>query len=147
MITIVVGGTGTAMADPPSADREANVALANADREAVRLLMLLDQSRRERRLTQIACVDEQLSQVNSFARILTLRAARVRAAMARGAQRDVAHERRVIRRVAQNVQRAARAGRACVYPPAGEGDWTRVETLVSPEIRHLDLTPPSTHRP
>ncbi len=138
----VVGAPRRAMADPPTtAVREANQAMARADRAAVRLLALLDQSRRQRNLAQIACVDDQLSQVNSFSRILSMRAVRVRTALADGSTRDLAHERRVIRRLAENVQRAARAGRACVYAAAGEGDWTRVEVIVSPEIRHQDLTP------
>jgi len=130
-----------ASADPPPAEREANLALIRADREAVRLLRLLDHSRLSRNVAQIRCVDASLSQINSFSRILELRRDRIHAAARRGDQATVAHERRIVRRMYHQLRDIAREGRACVYPSADEGDQTVVEVLIDPDIRHQDLTP------
>lgn len=131
-----------AAADPPAAEREANLALIRADREAVRMLRLLDQSRLSRNVAQITCVDTSLSQINSFSRILELRRDRIRVASAAHDEATVAHEQRIVRRIYGQLRDVAREGRACVYPSAGEDDRTVVEVLIDPAVRHQDLTPP-----
>lgn len=137
----------TASADPPRAERLVNRAMVQADREAVRLLRLLDESRRARDVARIACVDRSLSQVNSLSRMLDFRRDRIRAAHARGDRAQVRHEQRVLVHMIQEIRRVAREGRACVNPASGQPDHTTVEVLIHPDVRHHeDLRPTPTPR-
>ncbi|MCB9597917.1 MAG: hypothetical protein H6719_34695 [Sandaracinaceae bacterium] len=143
LVALIVATTSTvAMADPPPALREVETALVQADREGVRLLRLLDETRLARNAPRIACVDSQLFQLNSVARLLELRRDRIRSAVARGDQAEIAHERQVVRRLVAELTRVSRAGRACVYPPAGAANQTIVEVTISREIQHEELDPP-----
>jgi hypothetical protein len=138
----VAGAASPARADPPPV-REVDRTLVQVDREAVRLLRLLDESRRAHAVTQIACVDRQLSQLNSFGRVLSLHRDRLVDALERGDAAAATRERQVIRRVTGQLVQIARAGRACVYPPAGEADRTVVVVTISPDTPRLaDLGPP-----
>lgn len=124
-------GVAPALADPPPVVREADLALAQVDRDAVRLLRLLDESRRAGHQERITCVDQQLSQLNSFGRILLFHRERLVAAQQRGDGAAVSRERAIIRRVTADVRDISRAGLACVYPPAGQSDRTVVVVTIS----------------
>lgn len=134
-----------AHADPPPISQEADLALAQADRDAVRLLRLLDESRRAHHVGRIACVDRQLSQLNSFGRILAFHRERLIAAQQRGDGAAVARERATIRRLTRDLRDINRAGLACVFPPAGQSDRTIVVVTISPdtpEERELEASAP-----
>lgn len=134
-----------AAADPP-ASREADAAVRAADRSGRRLLILLDQSRRARDVARIACVDLMLSQVNSFGRMLSERRRRLGEAQARGDALEIAHLRRVLRRMVSQVTTLERQGRACVYPEAMEADRTVVTVTIDSSVRHQDLSIPPLRR-
>ncbi|MCA9604771.1 MAG: hypothetical protein KC619_04225 [Myxococcales bacterium] len=137
-------GAAPVQADPPPPTREADLALAQVDRDAVRLLRLLDESRRARHLARIACVDRQLSQLNSFGRILLLHRERLVTATQHGDGATAARERAIIRRVTVDVRDITREGLACVYPPAGQADHTVVEVTISADTPvERDLAAPT----
>ena len=132
-----------ASADPPAAAREADRALIAAERARRHLLTLLDESRRARRIRDVACVDGALSQVNSFGRTLEDRRARLAGAARRGDAAELRLQRRVIRALARQLEERTRAGRACVYGelPAGR-EATVVTVIVDPAVPHReDLAP------
>jgi len=95
-------------------------------------------------MVQIACVDQKLSQINSFGRMLSTRRRDLDEARARRDPREVAHLRRVLRTMVSQVRVLEREGLACIYPSAGEDDHTVVTVTVDPSIRHRDLTIPPT---
>lgn len=149
LLTLALLGAGVVVAAPahadPPASQEADLALAQADRDAVRLLRLLDESRRARHVGRIACVDRQLSQLNSFGRILAFHRERLIAAQQRGDGAAVARERATIRRLTNDLRDINRAGLACVFPPAGQSDRTVVVVTISPdtpEERELEAPAP-----
>lgn len=145
VICALLTAPSLASADPPGA-RQPNAATRAAVHSGRRLLIMLDRSRRSRNALQIACVELKLSEVNSFARMLSDRQIRLGEARARGDAREVAHLRRVLRRMLAQIQILEREGRACVYPEALEEDRTVLTVSIDPAIRRLDLSIPPLRR-
>ena len=128
-------------ANPPGV-RDADRAIHAAELAGRRLLMLLDRSRRAHDVARIACVDQRLTQVNSFGRILGERREQLVAARSRGDRAEVVHLTRVIRTMSRQIRIFEREGRECVFPGAGAADRTVVTVTVDPSIRHQDLSIP-----
>lgn len=132
----------SALADLPersAAVREADHATGTAGLASQRLLRLLDETRLARDPRRIACVDEKLTEVNSFGRMIAWRRDRLIEAETRGDHRAAIHERRVIRTLVAQLRRVEREGRACVDHFASARETTIVETELSPGLPEEDL--------
>ena len=132
----------SAHADAPSrASRDAESAVHFADVAGRRLLGLLGDARTGRNPQQVACVDEKLTQVNSFARILQERRQRLLSAEARGDAAAARYESMVIRNLHTQLRQLEREGRACLFPGAEAADGvTIVEVIVDRDVPNLDLS-------
>jgi hypothetical protein len=136
--------TVAAEAPRSAASREARSAVATADLAGQRLLRLLGETRRAGDARRAACVDEKLTEVNSFARMISLRSQRLVAADGRGDRGETARERIVLRNLVSQLRRLEREGRACVEPVV-EGGSTEVTVLIAPDTPREDLILPE-HR-
>ena len=155
--TLALAGLGAVVAPsaaaqvPPATNavlREADIALVDADRQAVRLRQALAEARRARNAVATACVDRQLIQLNSFTRILQQHRGRLQAAIERRSDTAIAHERSVIRRMSEELHRIARTGLSCVNPHGGPEDRTIVIVTIAPETPEFDdlrAPPPPPH--
>ncbi len=129
----------TASADPPRshAAQEAARAAHTAMLASQRLLRLLGEARRVGDESGTTCVDGKLSQVNSFARLITEHRERLATAEAAGDGGTTAHVRLVLRNLDAQLQRLEREGRACVYPEATERGTT-VVTIIERDVPDED---------
>jgi hypothetical protein len=133
-----------AAADLPvrsAAVREADQATGTAGLASQRLLRLLDQTRLARDPRRIACVDAKLSEVNSFARMISFRRERLIEAEERGDEGAAVHAQRVIRSLVSQLRRVEREGRACVDSFVIAHEHTIVETELDPDLPDEDLAP------
>jgi hypothetical protein len=119
---LLTPGRGAA-ASTSDATSAADAALRAADDASRTLFSMLDEARRGHEPARARCLDEHLSQVHAFARMIGDRRARLREALERGDATQVEVQARVLRTLESQLRDIDREGRACgADPEAGASD-------------------------